>query len=490
MKLSLFAINKTVESIPKPVVDNLYRYMYRESDNVSKETWLFEYVKDVLIQIFGFGTPYLYDHQEIREKNYRKRQQSKKYWLKKFEESIMDSTNNPIVTEIASWELALEQIKASCPDIDIEKESERLIGVRNLDDLPDLRLKQVREWANTASSFLSEFRYLSSKKVNQIRRSIETDLYFIIADTIERCDLINAVDVQPHGLIENGIFSEKPMGLVIKREINELTKKETYFDDYEISDNEFLRTIIKIDDEDILLTDKSLTRSLDVTDRELIFYVLSQKDESFYTDRTVTVDISKLVGRAYRSHGVKNYIEVEKRLRKIRSFGFQAIIKKQCEKTRPGSADWSIFDSVVINSNTNGRRYAEIVIGSLFHQQYINQQTVKIYRDSLESIKGRISKLLVHALQKERLERYSQGHPFKDVFPITFFTRKLRMDKRRTEMNMKKIQDALEEFKMLNILIADFKRMGISSFQITFIPLTETEKHDFFDQTDNITELI
>ncbi|CCF16706.1 hypothetical protein BLGI_4675 [Brevibacillus laterosporus GI-9] len=488
-KLSLFALSKTAESIPPSIVDHLFTYIYKETDGISKEDWLMEHVKNILIQTFGYDTPHLEDHSVIREKNYRKRQQSKKYWLKKFEKELAEVPNNPVSIEISSWKLALEQMKASSPDLDIIKESERLIGVKNLQDLPKLRLEQIKKWATTSSTFLSDYRYLSSKKKNQIEKALDTDLNFIIAEIIDQYDLTNAVDIQPHGLIENVVFAEKSTSLKIKKEINAITQKETYFDDYEISDNEFLRTIIKVEDGDFLLADKSLTKSLDATDQEIIFYVLSQKDESFYTDRTITVDISKLVGKAYKSQGVKNYVEIEKRLRKIRSFGFQAVIKKQSEKARPGSADWSIFDSVVINSNQNGRRYAEIVIGTYFHQQYINQQTVKIYRDSLNSIQGNISKILVHALQKERLERYVQGNKFKDVFPLSFFTRKVRMDKRKTEANMRKIQDALEEFKDLNILIADYKRNSQSSFEISFIPLTNTEMHDFFDQIDKPVQL-
>ena len=95
-------------------------------------------------------------------------------------------------------------------------------------------------------------------------------------------------------------------------ELDEITNKQTYFDDYEISDNEFLRTIIKVEDGDFLLADKSLTKSLDGTDRDIIFYVLSQKDESFYTDRTITVDISKLVSKAYNSSGVKTTLRLRK----------------------------------------------------------------------------------------------------------------------------------------------------------------------------------
>ncbi|MGW8444380.1 hypothetical protein ACWGXJ_26090 [Paenibacillus sp. S33] len=489
VKLSLFALTKIVESIPQTIVDHMYTYLYKDTDGVSKETWLFEYVKRILIETFGYDTQHLEDHVEIREKNYRKKQQSKKYWLKKFQEELVKIPNNPVSIEISSWKLALEQMKVSAPELDIIAESERLIGVKNLEDLPELRLKQIKEWSSTNSTFLSDYRYLSTKKTNQIRKALETDLNFIIADTIEKYDLTQAVDVQPHGLIENVVFSEKSTSLKIKREINAITLKETFFDDYEISDNEFLRTIIKVEDGDLLFADKSLTKTLDGTDREIIFYVMSQKDESFYTDRTITVDISKLVQRAYNSQGVKNYVEIEKRLRKIRSFGFQAVIKKQSEKARPGSADWSIFDSVVINSNPNGRRYAEIVIGTYFHQQYINQQTVKIYRDSLDSIQGSISKILVHALQKERLERYVQGKQFRDVFPLNFFTRKVRMDKRKTEMNMRKVQDALEEFKALNILIESYKRYSPSAFEICFIPLTNTEMHDFFDQVDSPIQL-
>ncbi|MBM6382438.1 MULTISPECIES: hypothetical protein [Paenibacillus] len=483
VKLSLFAITKTIECLPPRIVDHLYMYVYKETTSTSKETWLFELIKELLIQNFGFDTPHLEDHVEIRDKNYRKRQQSKKYWLKKFKEELDSVPNNPVLIEISSWKLALEQMKASNAGLDIVAESERLIGVKDLNDLPALRLQQISEWATTSSTYLTDYRYLSSKKTNQIKKAIETDLHFIVADIIDKHDLTNAVDVQPHGLIEDVVFAEKSTNLKIRMELDEITNKQTYFDDYEISDNEFLRTIIKVEDGDFLLADKSLTKSLDGTDRDIIFYVLSQKDESFYTDRTITVDISKLVSKAYNSSGVKNYVEIEKRLRKIRSFGFQAVIKKKSEKARSGSADWSIFDSVVINSNPNGRRYAEIVIGTYFHQQYINQQTVKIYRDSLNSIEGNISKILVHALQKERLERYVQGNQFIDIFPLSYFLRKVRMDKRKTEQNMKKIQDALEEFKSLNFLIADYKRLH-SSFEISFIPLTHTEMHDFFDQAE------
>jgi hypothetical protein len=85
---------------------------------------------------------------------------------------------------------------------------------------------------------------------------------------------------------------------------------------------------------------------------------------------------------------------------------------------------------------------------------------------------------------KKGLIRYLNRTPFTDIHRYNFFTGKIRLEKRKVEANMSMIEEAFHEFRSLNILIQDFKRINNQAFQISFYPLSRTEIHDFFEQDD------
>lgn len=489
-KLPLFVIEFIAKSIDKNFIDRLIKFMYDPQCGITEKEWLHSYIKTILIDTFGYETSEVPDSRDIRYSHYKKRVSSKRYWLKSFIAEVKEP-NNPVEQEIASWNMLSEQLKASNANFNIKEEERKLFGVDDISELFDLRVQHVEEWAKNTESHLTEFRYLSFKKKFQVEKAFETDLIFIISNIIIDefdGDLLKSIDESPYGLIDNPLFSDKAIKMKLQSDIDAETKTEIYYSDYDMDDDHLLRTIIKLEEGDTIHANKNIIKTLDKVDREIILHVLRQRDEVFYTDRTISVDIGSLVSKFYTSKSIKSYQAIEEKLEKIKSFEFQAIIKKKSEKFRDGKAKWSIFDTLYINTDDNGRRYAEITIGTYFHQQFINDQTVKIYSNVLESIEGNVSKILVHALQKERLERHLQNKPLTDIFRHQYFSRKIRLDKRKIDANIKMIESSLQEFKQLNILIHDYKRID-KAFQISFIPLSNTEIHDFFEHDNTPIQL-
>lgn len=494
-KVPLFVIEFIAESINPNIIEKITSFSYEESSNLNPKDWFCEYVKMTLTNTFGYYAKEGFypkinyvdiDVKDIRYNMNKYRQQNKRNWVKSLISSLK-KPNNPIEQEINSWKIVNEQLLASNSKFKIQDE----LGVDKLDDLLPLRIAQLEEWAKDQDSNIADFRYLSSKQKYQIEKGLEYDLIISIANIIINdfdSDLFKSIDATPHALWDNPLFSEKATKLKLQSEYDAENNEEIYFSEYNIDEDRLLRTIIKLEDGDTIHTNKNIFKSLDEIDKQIILHVLREKDESFYTEGKISIFITDLLSKMGLTKGTKNYQTIEAKLEKIKSFEFQAIIKKKSDKFRDGKARWSIFSDIVINNDEDGRRYADITVGKFVHQQIINKQTVEIYSNVLDRIQGKTSKILVHALQKERIDRYLQNRSMTDIFPYQFFTGKVRFSKRKVDANLKTIEESLLEFKHLNIMIQDFKRMD-KSFEITFIPLSNTEIHDFFQNNEDHVQL-
>lgn len=480
--IPLYVYEQIKLSLDEAFKDKLLSFLAEDVDDDSKEEWLDHYIRDILVNQFGYERDEVVDPREVRVSAYRRRQGNKKYWLKRFKEELA-KTDNPVMQEIESWKMVAEQLKLNNPQLDIRAEEERLFGVKNIKDLPKIRLKQIEQWAKDSATKLTDYQYLKQKRKSTIDRAFQTDIIVEIGDIIIEHfdgDIFNTISNPPYDLVNAPLFSQRETKMKTYWEVDQQTNAKMVYNDYQVSDEYLLRTVIRLDDDEQVTYDSSVFKTLDAMDKMIIEYVLLNKSESFYTDRTITIDISTLVSKLYSSRGIKNYQAIEQRLQKIRSFAFQAIIKKERKNGRAGSFAYPIFEAVLINTDEKGRRYAEITIGTHYYQQIINNQTVKIYSHLLGKLEKNISKILIHALQKERLDRYIQGKAFVGQFGYTYFASKIRFETRKIATNMAAIEESLQEFKDLNILIRSYKRKP-QSFEIEFMPLSHAEIHDFFE---------
>jgi hypothetical protein len=473
--ISPYTINQIAKSIDQKVIEKSFKYIYKETCGLSKEEWLLQYVKDIIANIFYSDTNEFIRPRDVKNNAYRKRQDNKKNWLKAFLEEIK-TPNNPLDQEIALGEMLLERLSSTLSSVDVKQKTIELFGVEDLQDLRAVRVKEVEEWATSRTTNLTDYPYLSSKTQFQLERAFKADFAYLISvfilDNYDG-DLSKSIIHHPNVLVDTPIFAESQSVMKMFQEVDE-ENQPILANEYKVDEDFLIRSIIKLKEGDKVIRK---TKTLDEKDNTIIQYVLSQRDQRFFTERKIYIDVLDLVVNLYKSKGAKNYQLVEERLQKIARYTIEAIIKKST-KGRDGKLSFTIFDRVIIDTDDAGKRYAEILVGDTLYQQLFNQQTVQIYSDNIKRLENPYSRILIFALQKERLERYIQNKPFRDIFDYKFFAHKVRFQTRKIDNNMEMLNAALQEFKDQNIIIEDFRRIH-QSFEITFIPLSHYEIHDF-----------
>jgi hypothetical protein len=486
--ISPYMIDQITKAIDTKISERLIKYLYLEkSPNISEEVWLNDYVLVILESNIGDGdiSEERIKLRGMKDNAFRKRQQGKKYWLQSFHEDILKNSDNSLDYEMTFLERNLEQLSDRNRDFKKETYLFDYYGIRSLEEYRTQRIKEIEDWAVNKTSNLTDYTYLKDKPFSSIKKAFENDMTYVIAQIIYNNydgSLKNSITIQPHVLVEHPIFGNSSMTLKTNFEKDTETEQSFLYSDY-VVDDYLLQTVIPLREGDTLVRKD---KALDEGDNTMVNLILNKRDEEFYTNRTIRVDLGELANSVYSTRGGKSHELIEKRLDKISTYKFRAVIKKSTRE-RKEKDDWinfSIFDRVHVQTE-DGKRIAVIFVADTLYQQILNMQTVQIYSDLIKKLENPMSRLLIFALQKERLDRHIQGLPFTDIYKYLYFSQKVRFKGKKMDVNMELIELALDEFRSHNILIEDFQRSH-NSFRITFTPLSNFELHDFFDKEKSL----
>ncbi|MEH7590242.1 hypothetical protein V7247_26215, partial [Priestia megaterium] len=322
--------------------------------------------------------------------------------------------------------------------------------------------------------------YLDSKMNYQIEKAFHTDFTFLIAEIIlekYNGNLSNWIDKRLNSWVEAPIFSNESHSLKTNMEVKTNSQEVVLYNDYKVDEEYFIRTIIPVNDNQTVLSKRNMV--LDPKDSQIIQFALSQRDEMFYKEKTVTLDLADIVKEIYNSKGVKNYEAVEARIMKIARYHVEGVAKKK--NSRDTKFAINFFQKAVIETDeVTGRRYATIVFSDDTHQGFLNQQFVQIYSDVIKKFKDNsLSSLLLYAFQKERLDCYLQEKSYTHFYPYQYFASKVRFRSKKIDVNLKLINESLAEFVSNQVLIQNYQQK-LQGFEISFIPLQNYEIQDYF----------
>ncbi|WEG19213.1 replication initiator protein A (plasmid) [Alkalihalophilus pseudofirmus] len=479
-QLSPYILQSIIQGINPKLIENLTKYLYDRNLEISKEEWVAEYIKSLLTAYFLPEKGQLIDFNSIRRKQVKRRQDNKRSWYRTLLEEA-ERPNNPIEQEYNLIKSIIDRLN---------EEQQKILGADSLDSFTSKKLEEIEAWRKERQAPISSYPYLHTKKMSQIKLALTIDIVYDLAEFLIANDqqFEKATMFQVEALVNHPIFSGKSYSL--DTELTKNSKETSLYNDYIVDDELVLRTIIRLNEGDTLSVKKNTT--LDQKDSAIFQYIMSQRDEMFYTDRTIMVDLSSLVKVIYNTDSKKCYDLVEKRLMKIKNYDIEAIINNKDSNQR-SSVAYSILDRVFIGQDekrNKGKYFVEVVVGDTIYKQVINSRTIKIYRDSMSKLNNPLSKVLIYALQKERLEKHINKKPFTDLYTYKYFTNRARFkNANQVERNLNEIYTALQEFKEQNILIKNFKQI-YQSFEIEFIPLSLNEIYDFFEEkTNTISQL-
>ncbi|MDO6848635.1 hypothetical protein Q4S57_11800 [Priestia megaterium] len=470
---SPYLIKQISDAIDDNIKAKCIDFLYDSHSFFSNEKdFIEDYILNILQDTFVLENK-LINPKEIRNPAYKRRQSNKKNWLQTLKKDIKAEKPNPIFEDI---ELAK---KVMDKKVDTEH-LKKLFGVEKPEDILKIKLKEVEAWAKSKKTNITDFLYLDSKMNYQIEKAFHTDFTFLIAEIIlekYNGNLSNWIDKRLNSWVEAPIFSNESHSLKTNMEVKTNSQEVVLYNDYKVDEEYFIRTIIPVNDNQTVLSKRNMV--LDPKDSQIIQFALSQRDEMFYKEKTVTLDLADIVKEIYNSKGVKNYEAVEARIMKIARYHVEGVAKKK--NSRDTKFAINFFQKAVIETDeVTGRRYATIVFSDDTHQGFLNQQFVQIYSDVIKKFKDNsLSSLLLYAFQKERLDCYLQEKSYTHFYPYQYFASKVRFRSKKIDVNLKLINESLAEFVSNQVLIQSYQQK-LQGFEISFIPLQNYEIQDYF----------
>lgn len=450
-----FVFDELLALINEKTKDVLITYVL--TDCLDQKLFLDSYIRNVMDSVFSNNGEEV-DILEIKAKYSNKRQITKKNWFKQIKNDPAPIHKEREMLQLVSKTTSLKEV---IPEIDNPQ-----LYVEN-------KLKTIKNWAYDKEQQITDYIYLNSKQKYQIERAVESDIVLIICDFLDKSPRKNWFSIRSEDMVENPIFADGK-----KKMPNSLynSGRAVAYDDYKLSDNRFLRLLISADDEDEVQLEKVFM--LDDVDSEIFDLVMLQRDdERFYNDGVIEFDLAPILHRIYGSTSKRTYETLASRLKRFRQFSLEG---RSIGKETITDFGYNLFEAVnVVRDKVTGRVHGEMIFTKSFHQTLITKQTVRIYSHLIHRLQNRLSKILIYAFQKERLDAHLHGRSVKDHYDYTFFLNRIRFRSKRIESILKQINESLQDFKDANILIDDFKRVG-NGFQIVLTPLSEAEIMDFF----------
>ncbi|MDP5276090.1 hypothetical protein [Chengkuizengella axinellae] len=463
-----FVFDELYKLIGEKTKDKLIKFVLTES-NTEHKLAFDNYIQDIINNIF-FSNDDVVDLLEIKTNYHRRRQMTKKNWLKQLKKEVDKNGYTPIHAE---RDVLIEFLESRPADDEIKTAFE---NIKEPQEFIQSRLLEIEEWAKERNERLTDFPYLEKKQKYQIEKAFENDIVCIICDFLKNSPK-NWITHRFKDLIENPVFADGKAKLKGNILFDEEQQSTIVYDEYKMSDNRAVRSFIAVEDGEEVKLDKMFL--LDDMDSEIIEHVMENRDERFYTEKSIVFDLRPLLIRVYGNTSKKAYDLATKRLTKIGRFSIEGRTTGANKDTKTTFL-YNLFQEVkVTKEEATGRIYAEIKFSDTLHQQFITKQTVQIYSHLIHRLENRLSKILIYAFQKERLDAYLQKCDMKNHFEYTFFSDRIRFRSKRIESNLKLIESSLQEFKEAKILVEDYRRIG-NGFEIILTPLTESEKVDFF----------
>lgn len=356
-------------------------------------------------------------------------------------------------------------------------------GAKDYKELEKNIFEELEKWVEDDSSLLTEFRYLKSKQGYQIERAFSNDALYIGLNMLK--------DEYPYGKQSAIVGIPTVMGLIPIDHTNrfkiddsnviERQGKQYFANKYLIDDELIMESLMSVD---IKLKKGVMASTLKILgwdDVETFFILLSKRDDDFFTTREIVTDVGSIVKEKYKSRGQKNYENVKESLFRMEYLSTGIITPSLMGFT------FRLLDAVEIYKLPTGQEFVRAMVSANVVNDYVADRTIKMYTDVIDGFKLNASKVLVFALQRERIRCFSEGNLIFNT-NTNFFRRTLYFTNKRRDANIRMVENALDEIVEHNIALKGYERKG-DMFKLKFYPITEKEKRDLLGEEGELDYL-
>lgn len=398
----------------------------------------------------------------------KKRTQRKKRWVDLFNQNIisypLSDENNPFYNINLSFQSLPGQAFIT------------LYGTNDIDKVMDSIKDDIRRWNDNNDSLLIEFPLLSSKTLNQIVSSYKTDLLIALMKIIVSLwngNIQSFFNQKPSFLMEHPLFTPQKTSVPLIKTVDSYVvdlfsydKEDLVFQAYLNSGEEPRNSSLDIFDE---------------RDHQILLYTMNDISLSFYQNREFVVDPGAVAKSINPHPNAALYEDIVARFHRMQGVGFRLF--KKSDMTKP-ILSFSFFDTVM-NDESSGKLYLRIIAGNAVYDAITKQQVIRVKSADYNALEQKMSRLLFHHLQKERINLSNTNRPDEDgllhkIYDYSFFQRAMVLKKGTKKAYIKLISESLQEFVDKKIVLAKFECDSPSgTFTLYYYPLNEDERADF-----------
>lgn len=342
--------------------------------------------------------------------------------------------------------------------------------VDNPTELRDKIIMELENWRRDRNGLLGNFKYINKRSKTVINSSAKTDINYLSHLFLkEYTNNERNISEMPNTM--GYIPVDFTNRAVIKLNNSIDSNKEYFTDKYYINNNTVFESVV---DTQILKTGiiQNAIKMLNSNDIQILLYLLSLRNEDFFTSRQIVTNIGDIVSNCCKSKGVKNYAMVKESLFKMQYFSTGAVDSYLRGFTI------KLIDNIDI-VKIGKKEVVTVLFNIDIVNDILNNRTTRMYRDVINNFELPQSKILIFGLQRKRVS-LSLDVSKKTVYfnaNLSFFRSVLYFSNKNKIKNLKDIESSLNEIKKSNITLHNFKRKN-DNFELEFYPITEKEKID------------
>lgn len=398
----------------------------------------------------------------------KKRTQRKRRWVELFYENAenypLSDKNNPFYS--------INNMLLTMPGQTFVK----IYGTNDIEKVISSLKDDVNSWSENNNSLLIEFPLLSSKTNTQIVASYKTDLLICLTNVILSLWSGNIqlfFNQKPLFMMEHPIFSPQKTSVPFIKTVDSYVVDLFAYDKDDLVFQAYLNN-----------GEEPRNNSLDIfdeRDHQILLYIMNDINLSFYQNREFVVDpwaVARFINHRPNTALCEDIIA---RIHRMQGVGFKLF--KKNDLIRP-ILSFSFFDTVM-NDEGTGKLYLRITAGNAVYDAITKQQVIRVKSADYNSLEQKMSRLLFHHLQKERIALSNSTHPGEDgllhkIYDYSFFQHTMILKKGTKKTYLKLISESLQEFVDKKIVLAKFDCDSVlGTFTLYYFPLSEDEKADF-----------
>ena len=408
------------------------------------------------------------DIQDIYTLQKKNLKQKKSRWEKRIKDTYIKYTlpnsKNPF------WFLIEQQ------NLLTEEQWDILYHNLSVDEIIQSFFKDITQWKEDNNKLLIEFPLFNTlnktSKINAFFQDLFINLIGILKENTNG-SIDSFFKTTPAFMTEAPIFAPKGFDIILQSSLGDGGVFEHLFSD---EDADYEMTVSSKSSSDL--------KMLDAMDISLLNCIFTHIDSDFYHSRKVSLTVGELARAISKNKPSKNhYKNAKQRLKNMLDLNYSY-------KDSTREAHFNIFDGVLfekpeIGDIISSTENVEITFGTLLYEAIVQKKMVYVTTNNYEALEDNLSKILYYTLQKERIRLSSLYNQLNDdtiieEYEYTFFAKAVMFKTKHKRKNITAIKKSLMEFVEKQITIQDFSVAG-DKFKIQYIPLSESEKADFWD---------